>query len=85
MKLSQNVWKAKIKKKMAIVREDCDSFEIMPLDTAEKQGKKVFHTTKIDKFLASFSGGKDSQVCVRPLHTCNTKHGIRSYLFRYWI
>jgi len=53
---------AKIKKKMAIVREDCDSFEIMPLDTAEKQGKKVFHTTKIDKFLASFSGGKDSQV-----------------------
>ncbi len=53
---------SKIKKKMAIVREDCDSFEIMPLDTAEEQGKKVFHTTKIDKFLASFSGGKDSQV-----------------------
>lgn len=52
----------KAKKKMAIVREDCDSFEIMPLDTAEEQGKKVFHTTKIDKFLASFSGGKDSQV-----------------------
>lgn len=47
---------------MAIVREDCDSFEIMPLDTAEEQGKKVFHTTKIDKFIASFSGGKDSQV-----------------------
>lgn len=53
---------AKTKKKMAIVREDCDSFEIMPLDTAEDQGKKVFHTTKIDKFIASFSGGKDSQV-----------------------
>lgn len=53
---------AKIKKKMAIVREDCDSFEIMPLDTAEEQGRKVFHTTKIDKFIASFSGGKDSQV-----------------------
>ena len=53
---------AKIKKKMVIVREDCDSFEIMPLDTAEEQGKKVFHTTKIDKFIASFSGGKDSQV-----------------------
>lgn len=52
----------KTKKKMAIIREDCDSFEIMPLDTAEEQGKKVFHTTKIDKFLASFSGGKDSQV-----------------------
>lgn len=52
----------KTKRKMAIVREDCDSFEIMPLDTAEEQGKKVFHTTKIDRFLASFSGGKDSQV-----------------------
>lgn len=52
----------KTKQKMAIVKEDCDSFEIMPLNAAEKQGKKVFHTTKIDKFLASFSGGKDSQV-----------------------
>ena len=52
----------KTKLKMAIVKEDCDSFEIMPLNTAEEQGKKVFHTTKIDKFLASFSGGKDSQV-----------------------
>ncbi len=52
----------KTKQKMAIVKEDCDSFEIMPLDAAEQQGKKVFHTTKIDRFLASFSGGKDSQV-----------------------
>ncbi|MBR1683399.1 MAG: phosphoadenosine phosphosulfate reductase family protein [Bacteroidaceae bacterium] len=52
----------KTKQKMAIVKEDCDSFEIMPLDAAEEQGKKVFHTTKIDRFLASFSGGKDSQV-----------------------
>lgn len=53
---------AKTKKKMAIVREDCDSFEIMPLEAAEEQGKKVFHTTKIDTFIVSFSGGKDSQV-----------------------
>lgn len=52
----------KTKKKMAIVREDCNSFDIMPFETAERQGKKVFHTTKIDKFIASFSGGKDSQV-----------------------
>ena len=52
----------KTKQKMAIVKEDCDSFEIMPLNAAEEQGKKVFHTTKIDRFLASFSGGKDSQV-----------------------
>lgn len=53
---------AKSKRKMAIVREDCDSFDVMPLDIAENQGKKIYHTTKIDKFLASFSGGKDSQV-----------------------
>lgn len=53
---------AQQKQKMAIVREDCDSFDIMPLDKAEEQGKRVYQTTKIDKFLASFSGGKDSQV-----------------------
>lgn len=52
----------KTKRKMAIVKEDCDSFEIVPLDKAEEQGRKVYQTTKIDRFLASFSGGKDSQV-----------------------
>lgn len=59
------------KQKMAIVKEDCDSFDIMPLDKAQAEGKKVFQTTKIDIFLASFSGGKDSQVvldlCTRAL------------------
>lgn len=53
---------AKRKQKMAIVKEDCDSFDVMPLEEAEQQGKKVYQTTKIDRFLASFSGGKDSQV-----------------------
>lgn len=61
----------KAKQKMAIVKEDCDSFDIMPLIEAEKQGKKVLQTTKVDYFLASFSGGKDSQVvldlCTRAL------------------
>ena len=52
----------KTKKKMAIVKQDCDSFDVVPLDTAEETGKQVYLTTKIDKFLASFSGGKDSQV-----------------------
>lgn len=61
----------KTKQKMAIVKEDCDSFDIMPMSEAEKQGKKVLQTTKVDYFLASFSGGKDSQVvldlCTRAL------------------
>lgn len=52
----------KTKQKMAIVKQDCDSFDVMPLETAQEQGKRVFQTTKIDFFLASFSGGKDSQV-----------------------
>ncbi len=50
------------KRKMAIVKQDCDSFDIMPLTAAKEEGKKVYQTTKIDVFLASFSGGKDSQV-----------------------
>ncbi len=50
------------KQKMAVVKQDCDSFDIMPLSTAEDEGKKVLLSTKIDRFIASFSGGKDSQV-----------------------
>ena len=52
----------KSKQKMAIVKEDCDSFDIVPLSAAEEQGKRIYQTTKIDRILASFSGGKDSQV-----------------------
>ncbi len=52
----------KSKQKMAIVKQDCDSFDVMPLETAQEQGKRIFQTTKIDYFIASFSGGKDSQV-----------------------
>ena len=50
------------KKKMAVVKQDCDSFDIMPLDVANAEGKKPLLSTKIDRFIASFSGGKDSQV-----------------------
>ena len=52
----------KTKQKMAVVKEDCDSFDIVPLDTATQEGKRVLLSTKIDRFIASFSGGKDSQV-----------------------
>ena len=50
------------KQKMAIVKQDCDSFDIMPLENAKQEGKRIYATTKIDVFLVSFSGGKDSQV-----------------------
>lgn len=52
----------KTKQKMAVVKEDCDSFDVVPLDVATAEGKRVILSTKIDVFLASFSGGKDSQV-----------------------
>ena len=52
----------KTRKKMAIVKEDCDSFDIMPLEVAKESGKRIYQGTRVDYFLASFSGGKDSQV-----------------------
>ena len=52
----------KTKTKMAVIREDCDSFDIVPLDVANEEGKRVLLSTRIDRFIASFSGGKDSQV-----------------------
>lgn len=48
----------KKKEKMAVVKQDCDSFDVMPLATAQKEGKRVLLSTKIDRFIASFSGGK---------------------------
>jgi len=50
------------KVKQAVVKQDCDSFDIMPLELARENNKTVYLNTKIDKFIASFSGGKDSQV-----------------------
>jgi len=51
-----------LKEKYTVIKEDCDSFDIMPLSDAEKQGKQIILNTKIEMFIASFSGGKDSQV-----------------------
>lgn len=48
--------------KHTVVKQDCDSFDIMPLDLAKENNKTVYLNTKIDQFIASFSGGKDSQV-----------------------
>jgi phosphoadenosine phosphosulfate reductase len=57
-----DIQEKKLKEKYAIIKEDCDSFDIMPLEEAEKQGKQIMLNTKIEMFIASFSGGKDSQV-----------------------
>lgn len=48
--------------KHAVVKQDCDSFDIVPLDVALEQNKTVYLNTKIEQFIVSFSGGKDSQV-----------------------
>lgn len=50
------------KKEHVVVREDCDSFDVMPLSEAEKEGKQPVLSSKIDMFISSFSGGKDSEV-----------------------
>lgn len=52
----------KTKIKHTVIKEDCDSFDIMPLSEAEDLGKKIVHSSKIEMFISSFSGGKDSQV-----------------------
>ncbi len=59
--LAEKVMK-KSKRQMAVVKQDCDSFDIVPLSTAKDEGKRILLATKIDRFIASFSGGKDSQV-----------------------
>lgn len=48
--------------KQVVVKEDCDSFDIMPENEANAKGKGAVLASKIDEFVVSFSGGKDSQV-----------------------
>lgn len=52
----------KNKKDYAVVKEDCDSFDVMSVDDMEAQGKSAVLKSKIDFFVCAFSGGKDSQV-----------------------
>lgn len=59
--LKSNI-ESKTKKEFAIVKEECDSFDIIPLSKVEEMGKMPIYNTKIEMFIASFSGGKDSQV-----------------------
>lgn len=52
----------KTKQEHVVVKEDCDSFDVMPLSKAEELGKAPILKNDIELFVASFSGGKDSQV-----------------------
>lgn len=60
-RLASNLEK-KTKEEHVVIKEDCDSFDVMPLSKAEKLGKAPILATNTDIFITSFSGGKDSQV-----------------------
>lgn len=60
-RLASNLEK-KTKEEHVVIKEDCDSFDVMPLSKAEELGKAPILSTNTDIFIASFSGGKDSQV-----------------------
>lgn len=60
-RLASNLEK-KTKEEHVVIKEDCDSFDVMPLSKAEELGKAPILTTNTDIFITSFSGGKDSQV-----------------------
>lgn len=52
----------KTKEEHVVVKEDCDSFDVMPLSKAEELGKAPILNSDTDIFITTFSGGKDSQV-----------------------
>jgi 3'-phosphoadenosine 5'-phosphosulfate sulfotransferase (PAPS reductase)/FAD synthetase/ferredoxin len=45
-----------------VIKESCESFDIMPSKEAERLGKSPILNSNIEMFVVSFSGGKDSQV-----------------------
>lgn len=59
--LASNLEK-KTKEEHVVIKEDCDSFDVMPLSKAEELGKSPILSSNTDIFITSFSGGKDSQV-----------------------
>lgn len=61
LKIAENLSK-QTKKEHVVVKEDCDSFDIMETTEAERLGKSAILSSSIEAFLVSFSGGKDSQV-----------------------
>ena len=52
----------KTKTEYGVIKQDCDSFDVMPVKEINAQGKSAVLKSKIDLFVCSFSGGKDSQV-----------------------
>jgi len=73
--LAQQVEK-KNHQKMAVVKQDCDSFDIMPLEAAKGEGKRVLLSTKIDRFIASFSGGKGFTGSTGLVYSCHTSYRL---------
>ena len=45
----------KTKQEHVVVKEDCDSFDVMPLSKAEELGKAPILTSKVDIFVSSFN------------------------------
>lgn len=61
LQIAENLSK-KTKKEYVVVKENCDSFDVMETSEAERLGKSKILDSNIEAFLVSFSGGKDSQV-----------------------
>lgn len=52
----------KTHEKHVVVKDTCDSFDVIPEADANKLGKSPIISSKVEMFVSSFSGGKDSQV-----------------------
>lgn len=61
LQIAENLSK-QTKKEHVVIKEDCDSFDIMESSEAERLGKPQILNSNIEAILVSFSGGKDSQV-----------------------